>query len=217
MLQMRKDNGIFSSVGVQTLVLNELRSVPTSGQVLVLGQGDIGGAVLAALHREGFSKARTYGRADLPQLQLDAPTADAVVVCTGAPRAHLCLPQPVAGARPVVVDVGSPAQLLDAPGWRCIGLDELLTRRSLTADAPTLASLQLLADDGAVAIEESLDESGHHRVLEVLETEKKRFFQDDVTGLVAALPPKEARRVTAHLRGFTHRLLEATRRAARDS
>lgn len=216
-LQMRKDSGIFSSVGVQSLVLNELRAAPKTSQVLVLGQGDIGGAVLAALHREGFSRARTYGRADLPQLMIDAPAASALIVCTGAPRAHLRLPQPVAGSTPMVIDVGSPEQVLDAPGWQRIGLDELLARRSLSLDSHTMSSLQQLADEGAVALEACLDDSGQHRVLEVLELEKKRFFQDDVEGMVGSLPPKDARRITAHLRGFTHRLLSATRRAARDS
>lgn len=229
MLQLRKDTGLSSSVGVQSLVVNELRELPKERTVLVLGMGDIGSQVLAALRREGFANARGYGRADQPQFAENVMQASVVVVCTGAPSAHLTLP-PVnrategsppllvsANGCPMAIDLGSPAQIVSAPGWHHLDLDALLARRGLTLDSESANALQTLSSQGAVALEETLDDAQQHHVLEALETERKRFFEADIEPLLAQLPPKEARRITAQLRGFTHRLLEATRRAGRAS
>ncbi len=252
MLQLRRETGASASVGVQSLVLQELRSLSREAAVLVLGIGDIGGQVLAALRRDGFIGASGFGRADQERFTAEAKRATAVVVCSGAPKAHLQLPprgervlggDPLAvvglpndangdqgssfaslrtngvgsadDTAPIVIDLGSPAQVVSAPGWARIDLDTLLARRGLTLESDSMAALQLLADQGAEALEEALDDAAQHHVLEAIESERKRFFEDDIDALVATLPPKEARRITAQLRGFTHRLLEATRRAGR--
>ena len=212
-LQLRRETGVSSSVGVQSLVIGELTSMPREAPVLVLGLGDIGGQVLAALQREGFIHASGFGKADQARFSTEALRAAAVVVCSGAPKAHLHLPSRVRAG--VVIDLGSPAQVVSAPGWARIDLDALLTRRGLTLDNEAMTALQRLSDQGAGALEEALDDAAQHHVLEALESERKRFFEDDIEALVATLPPKEARRITAQLRGFTHRLLEATRRAGR--
>jgi glutamyl-tRNA reductase len=210
-LQLRKDTGASSSVGLQSLVVNELKPLSRSSRVLVLGLGDIGAQVLSALQKDGFTAAKGYRRNDQPQFDDDSLNAEAVVVCTGQPQAHLRL-QPRRG---VAIDLGCPAQILDAPLWERIDLDALLARRGLTLDNEVMTALQTLADQGAVALEEMFDDAAHHHVLEALESERKKFFEDDIETLVAQLPPKEARRITAQLRGFTHRLLAATRRAGR--
>lgn len=239
MLQLRRETDVTASVGVQSLVLQELRSLSREGAVLVLGCGDIGGQVLSALRRAGFAGASGFGRADYERFALEAKSATAVVVCTGAAKAHLMLPRRgelTAGletngahpgdasaggglgttpASPIVIDLGSPAQVVSAPGWSRIDLDALLTRRGLTLESDAMTALQLLAGQGAEALEEALDDATQHHVLEAIESERKRFFDDDIEALVSTLAPKDARRITAQLRGFTHRLLEATRRAGR--
>ncbi len=212
LLQVRKDAGHASSVGVQSLVVNECKSLPRDRPVPVFGIGDIGRQVLNALARDGLT-ANGFGRAHHAEFAHAAQHAHGAVICTGGHAAHVALPE--RADSPLAVDVGSPAQLLRAPGWRTIGLDELLSRRGLTLNNDDLAALQTLADDAAQALEESLDDTAQHHVLEALESERKKFFEDDIEALVAQLPPREARRITAQLRGFTHRLLEATRRAGR--
>lgn len=212
-LQARKETGIGSSVGIQSLVVGELGSTPKSAEVQLLGRGEIGRQVHSALTREGFERVTTFARAELPRFHERAARSAAVVVATGGPAPWLELPPRTDW--PLVIDVGAPAQVLAAEGWRALGLDALLTRRGLTLDAEALATLHTLADEGTEGLREALESAPGHHVLHALESEKRRFFEDDVGAMLAELPAKEARRVAETLRGFTHRLLEVTRRASR--
>lgn len=214
-LQARKETGIGSSVGVQSLVVAELSSVDKAAPVLLLGRGEIGRQVLAALGREGFTNVDTFARVDLPRFEAAAVRAPVVLVATGGPTTWLDLPPRTDW--PLVIDVGAPAQVRGASGWRSLGLDALLTRRGLCLDAESVATLHSLADEGSEGLREALESAHGHHVLEALESEKRRFFEDDVEAMLAELPAKEARRVAETLRGFTHRLLEVTRRASRAS
>ena len=118
MLQLRRETGAAASVGVQSLVLQELKRLSREAAVLVLGMGDIGGHVLAALRRDGFVGARGFGRADHERFAAEANSAAAVVVCSGAPRAHLRLPprdEPDRGRQhPLVANPENRAQGFDA-------------------------------------------------------------------------------------------------------
>lgn len=214
-LQARKETGVGSSVGVQSLVVGELKTVPKRADVLLLGRGEIGRQVLGALQRDGFEQVETFSRAELGAFHDRAVTAAVVVVATGGPAPWLEL-----AARtdwPLVIDVGAPGQVLAAQGWRSLSLDALLTRRGLTLEGEALSTLNSLADEGAEGLREALESASGHHVLQALESEKRRFFEDDVEAMLAELPAKEARRVAETLRGFTHRLLEVTRRASRVS
>ncbi len=214
-LQTRKAAGVGSSVGVQSLVLAELSQLSKQASVLVEGQGEIGRQVLAALQRDGFERARGFRRADSETFSSLARSCDAVVVCTGGPTAWLELPERTDA--PLVIDIGAPAQVRLAPGWRQRSLDEVLTRRGLLLTPEALEALEALSDEASDALREALEGTSAHHVLEALEVEKRKFFDGDVDEVLAALPSKEARRVSEALRGFTHRLLEVTRRAGRAS
>ncbi|MBM4784330.1 MAG: hypothetical protein GQE15_42225 [Archangiaceae bacterium] len=214
-LQARKETGVGSSVGVQSLVVGELRGVEKRAELLLLGRGEIGRQVSGALQREGFERVEQFSRAELARFHERAVSAPVVVVATGGPAPWLELPSRTDW--PLVIDVGAPEQVLGCEGWRSLTLDALLTRRGLTLDGGALATLNTLADEGAEALREALEAAPGHQVLQALESEKRRFFEDDVEAMLAELPAKEARRVAETLRGFTHRLLEVTRRASRVS
>jgi glutamyl-tRNA reductase len=214
-LQARKATGVGSSVGVQSLVVAELAGLPRHATVLVKGQGEIGRQVLASLHREGFGQARGFTRAEAERFFPLAQTAEAVVVCTGGPAPWLELP-PRSDA-PLAIDIGAPAQVKAAPGWTLHALDEVLTRRGLMLGADALRTLETLCDEASDALREAIEGASQHHVLEALESEKRKFFDGDVDQVLAELSPKEAKRVSEALRGFTHRLLEVTRRAGRVS
>jgi glutamyl-tRNA reductase len=215
LLQTRKETGVGSSVGVQSLVVNELSPLPRTAPVLLLGRGEIGRQVDAALQRGGFQNVSAFPRAELPTFFRRATEAAAVVVATGGPAAWLELPQRTDW--PFVVDVGAPPQVRHAEGWRWLSLDALLTRRGLLLDAESLATLDALSDEAAIALREALESAQGHHVLKAIQAEKEKFFEGDVDAVLAELSPKEARRVAEALRGFTHRLLEVTRRASRDA
>ena len=113
-------------IGVQTLVTRALlgNGVVPGDSVLVFGQGDIGRATARSLKRARFDASSVYRRPGLSAFLEDAKTARAVVVCSGAPEAWLSLPARRDG--PLLIDVGSPAQVKSAPGWSLFTLDRLL-------------------------------------------------------------------------------------------
>jgi glutamyl-tRNA reductase len=214
-LQARKATGVGSSVGVQSMAVAELRQGPKDALIVVKGTGEIGRAVLAALQRDGFSNARGFSRAEAVEFERHATVAAAAVVCTGGPSPWLRLPSRTDA--PLVLDLGSPNQVLDAPGWRSVALDQLLSRRGLLLGSEALATLESLADEAAEGLRAALEGAEHHHVLEAIEAEKRRFFDADVEQMLAQLPAKEARMISEAFKGFTHRLLEVTRRAGRAS
>jgi glutamyl-tRNA reductase len=213
MLQARKNTGVASSVGIQSLVKGELQGLSKHDEVLVFGLGDIGRSVLGSLKQDGFSKVEGCQRKELGSFITRATRAAAVVVCTGGPVPWVMMPERTDG--PLLIDVGAPAQVADAPGWKHLELDELLTRRGLTLDLEALDTLNAMVDSGTEALIEALTHADRHVVLEALETEKRKFFDEGAEAKLADLTPREAKRVTELLRGFTHRMLEVTRKGAR--
>lgn len=214
LLQARKETGVGSSVGVQSLVVGELAPLPKSAPVLVMGRGEIGRQVEGALQRAGFQCVDAFPRTELATFHKRAIESAAVVVATGGPAAWLELPH--RNDWPFVIDVGAPPQVKQAEGWRWLSLDALLTRRGLLLDAESLATLDALSDEAARGLREALESAQGHHVLRAIQAEKEKFFDGDVDAVLAELAPREARRVAEALRGFTHRLLEVTRRASRD-
>lgn len=215
LLQARKETGVASSVGVQSLVVTELDAVSRSAAVAILGRGEMGRQIEASLHRHGFAEARAFSRADWSAFDRLATTAPVVIVATGGPQTWLELP--ARSDAPLLIDVGAPLQVVSFEGWRLIGLDELLTRRGLLLDEASLSTLDTLANEGAESLREALDAASAGQLLQALDHEKRKFLEDDIEGVLSGLPKHEAQRVAEALRGFTHRVLEVTRRSTRVS
>ena len=109
--------------GVQALVVQLMPDVPRDVPIAVFGLGEIGRAMLRALADAGFTAVESFNRASMRAFEGAVQRAQVVIVASGASRAWLTLPQ---GHGRRAFDLGSPLQLIDAPGWQLTALDELL-------------------------------------------------------------------------------------------
>src|SRR5499427_5708538 len=113
--------------GVQALVMQRMLEArddfPRDQPIAVFGLGEIGRAMLRALADAGFTAVESFNRASMRAFEGAVQRAQVVIIASGAPRAWLTLP---AGEGRRAFDLGSPLQLVEAPGWQLTPLDELL-------------------------------------------------------------------------------------------
>src|SRR5499427_6498054 len=109
--------------GVQALVIQRIPDVPRDQPIAVCGLGEIGQAMLRSLADAGFTAVESFNRASMRAFENAVQRAQIVIVASGAPRAWLTLPD---GSGRRAFDLGSPLQLVEAPGWQLTPLDELL-------------------------------------------------------------------------------------------
>ena len=84
--------------------------------IAVFGLGEIGRAMLRALADAGFTAVESFNRASMRAFDGAVQRAHTVIVASGAPHAWLTLPR---GRRPrASFDLGSPLQIVAAPGWQ---------------------------------------------------------------------------------------------------
>jgi glutamyl-tRNA reductase len=196
------------SIGVQALAVRALlgHGLESKARVLVFGQGDIGRATSRALERSGFSGDNVFRRADLERFLKEAETADAVVVCSGAPDAWLELP--ARSDAPVVVDVGSPAQLISAKGWKVFSLDHLLDEgATLLPDALSSAVASACGKSAQELMRLLGAPSERGQALAAIDKARRSFLYETLPPLLEGLSPSQARAVVASVSEFTHQLI----------
>src|SRR3954467_10168295 len=101
--------------GVQALVAQRILDVPRDAPIAVFGLGEIGRAMLRALSDAGFTAVESFNRATMRAFEAALARAQVVIIASGAPQAWATLP---AGNGRRAFDLGSPLQLLAAPGWQ---------------------------------------------------------------------------------------------------
>ena len=111
--------------GVQALVVQRLADVPRDAPIAVFGLGEIGRAMLRALADAGFTAVESFNRASMRAFEgavQRARDGDRRL------RRAACLAHAARRRRThrQVFDLGSPLQLVAAPGWKLTALDELL-------------------------------------------------------------------------------------------
>jgi glutamyl-tRNA reductase len=195
--------------GVQALVVQRLPDVPRDAPVAVFGLGEIGRAMLRALADAGFTAVESFNRASMRAFEGAVQRAHTVIVASGASQAWLSLPE---GAGRRVFDLGSPLQILDAPGWRLTPLDELLDGHGAVLPESEYAALDAECAAGAERICQALLAPPPSDTLAAMTAMRTEFMQNKLPGLLEGLPPQRARKVTSEVNAMLHQFIAAARR-----
>lgn len=185
--------------GVQNLAATRLVEDGATGEIPVLGTGEIGRAVGRAV-----PGSRCYARRDLGIFLDAARRAPAVVVCTGGP--HPWLDLPAREDAPLAIDLGSPTQIATAPGWRVEGLDALLTGQVALPEADQARLIELVerACDAVIA---DLLAPPPTAALAALDAERRAFLAEELPALASGLSPEAAAALRDGVNRLGHRLI----------
>ena len=193
--------------GVHSLAEGRLRTFGARGEIPVLGTGEIGRAV-----ERSVTRARPYARRDLADFLTAARQAEAVILCTGGPHPWVALP--ARQDRPLVVDLGSPAQLTLAPGWLVEGLDELLEGTVALPDADH-THLVGLVDAGCAEVADAISAPPPSDALRVLDEVRRAFVEDELPAIATGLAPDAADALRAGVNQLGHRLIQGAAHSLR--
>jgi glutamyl-tRNA reductase len=191
--------------GVQTLVVNKLKELNfTDGHVLVWGKGQIGTAVCAALQAAQLSHS-SYRRKDVAAFEAALPSAQAVVVCTGAPAPYLELPK-VFDAK-LCIDLGSPEQVLSAPGWTKIKLDDLLASPLLNLCNTDRKLLEDIAQQTLEVLRAQFTKEARSSTLANISSLKADFMLNELPPLLEGLPQQRSLAIRRAIARLTHDII----------
>jgi len=195
--------------GVQQLVLDRIPDVPRDAPVAVFGLGEIGRAMLRALADAGFTAVESFNRATMRAFEASVDRAQIVIVASGAPQAWLALPP---GGGRQLFDLGSPLQVVSAPGWRITGLDELLDGQGAILPEAEYAALDAECAAGVEKICQTLLAPPPSDTLAAMTAIRTEFMQTKLPTLLEGLPPQRARKLTAEVNAMLHEFISAARR-----
>ena len=195
--------------GVQALVVQRMPDVPRDAPVAVFGLGEIGRATLRALADAGFTAVESFNRASMRAFEGAVQRAHTVIVASGAPHAWLKLPE---GAGRRVFDLGSPLQIVAAPGWQLTTLDELLEGHGAVLPESEYAALDAECSSTAEKICQTLLAPPPSDTLAAMTAMRTEFMQNKLPGLLEGLPPQRARKVTSEVNAMLHQFISAARR-----
>jgi hypothetical protein len=195
--------------GVQALVLQRMVDVPRDAPIAVFGLGEIGRAMLRALADAGFTAVESFNRASMRAFDGAVLRAHTVIVASGAPHAWLTLP---AGGGRVVFDLGSPLQLVAAPGWQLTVLDELLDGNGAVLPEDQYAALDAECASSAEKVCQTLLAPPPSDTLATMTAMRSEFMQNKLPGLLEGLPPQRARKLTSEMNAVLHEFICAARR-----
>jgi glutamyl-tRNA reductase len=195
--------------GVQALVVDLMPAVPRDAPIAVFGLGEIGRAMLRALADAGFTAVESFNRASMRAFEAAVQRAQVVIVASGASRAWLTLP-PGQGRR--AFDLGSPMQIVDAPGWQLTTLDELLDAHGAVLPEEQYAALDAECAASAERICQTLLAPPPGDTLAAMTAMRTEFIQNKLPGLLEGLPPQRARKLTSEVNAVLHQFISAARR-----
>jgi glutamyl-tRNA reductase len=195
--------------GVQALVVQRMPDLPRDAPVAVFGFGEIGRATLRALADAGFTAVESFNRASMRAFEGAVQRAQTVIVASGAPHAWLTLPE---GSGRRVFDLGSPLQIVAAPGWQLTTLDELLEGHGAVLPESEYAALDAECAATAEKICQTLLAPPPSDTLAAMTAMRTDFMQNKLPGLLEGLPPQRARKVTSEVNAMLHQFISAARR-----
>ncbi len=195
--------------GVQSLVMHRMPDVPRDAPIAVFGLGEIGRAMLRSLAESGFTAVESFNRASMRAFESAVQRAHTVIVASGAPHAWLTLPE---GSGRSVFDLGSPLQVVAAPGWHLTPLDELLEGHGAVLPEAEYAALDAECAATTEKICQALLAPPPSDTLAAMTAMRTDFLQNKLPGLLEGLPPQRARKVTAEVNAVLHQFISAARR-----
>jgi hypothetical protein len=195
--------------GVQTLVIHRMDDVPRDAPIAVFGLGEIGRAMLRALADSGFTAVESFNRATMRAFEVALTRAKVVIVASGAPHAWATLPE---GNGRRAFDLGSPLQLVAAPGWHLTVLDELLDGHGAVLPESEYAALDTECSASAERICQTLLAPPPSDTLAAMTAIRTEFMQNKLPGLLEGLPPQRARKLTSEVNAMLHEFISAARR-----
>ncbi len=195
--------------GVQALVTQQILELPRDAPIAVFGLGEIGRAMLRSLADAGFTAVESFNRASMRAFESAVQRAQLVIVASGAPHAWLMLPD---GRGRQVYDLGSPLQIVAAPGWKLTALDELLDGHGAVLPESEYAALDAECVAGAEKICQTLLAPPPSDTLAAMTAMRTEFMQNKLPGLLEGLPPQRVRKVTAEVNAMLHQFISAARR-----
>ncbi len=194
--------------GVQALVVQRLDAVPRGAPIAVFGLGEIGRAMLRALADAGFTAVESFNRASMRAFEGAVQRAHTVIVCSGAPQAWLTLPP---GNDRQVFDLGSPLQVVAAPGWHLTALDELLDAHGAVLPEEQYAALDAECAASAERVCQALLAPPPRDTLAAMTAMRTEFMQNKLPGLLEGLPPQRARKLTSEVNAMLHEFIRAAK------
>ena len=198
--------------GVQALVVQRLTTVPRDAPIAVFGLGEIGQAMLRALADAGFTAVESFNRASMRAFEGAVQRVGTLIVASGAPHAWLTLPP--AGGDKQVFDLGSPLQIVAAPGWRLTPLDELLDGNGAVLPEAEYGALETECAGGAEKVCQTLLAPPPSDTLAAMTAMRTEFMQNKLPALLEGMPPQRARKVTSEVNAMLHQFISAARRDA---
>jgi glutamyl-tRNA reductase len=195
--------------GVQQLVIDRIPDVSRDAPIAVFGLGEIGRAMLRALADAGFTAVESFNRASIRAFDSAVSRAQVVIVASGAPHAWLTLP-PGEGRK--VFDLGSPLQIVAAPGWHMTELDELLDGHGAVLPDAEYGALEAECATSAERICQTLLAPPPSDTLAAMTAIRTEFMQNKLPGLLEGLPPQRARKLTSEVNAMLHEFISAARR-----
>ena len=195
--------------GVQALVVQRMTDVPRDAPIAVFGLGEIGRAMLRALADAGFTAVESFNRASMRAFESALSRAQVVIVASGAPHAWATLPE---GNGRLAFDLGSPLQLVAAPGWRLTELDELLDGHGAVLPESEYAALDTECAAATERICQALLAPPPSDRLAAMTAIRTEFMQNKLPGLLEGLPPQRARKVASEVNAMLHEFISAARR-----
>jgi hypothetical protein len=195
--------------GVQALVVQRMPEVSRDVPIAVFGLGEIGQAMLRALADAGFTAVESFNRASMRAFEGAVLRAQVVIIASGASRAWLTLPE---GGGRRAFDLGSPLQVLAAPGWQLTALDELLDAHGAVLPEDQYAALDAECASSAERICQTLLAPPPSDTLAAMTAMRTEFIQNKLPGLLEGLPPQRARKLTSEVNAVLHQFISAARR-----
>jgi glutamyl-tRNA reductase len=195
--------------GVQQLVMDRIHDVPRDAPIAVFGLGEIGRAMLRALADAGFTAVESFNRASMRAFDAALPRAHLVIMASGAPHAWATLPE---GGGRRAFDIGSPLQIVDAPGWNLTTLDELLDGQGAILPETEYSALDAECSAGAEKICQTLLAPPPSDTLAAMTAMRAEFMQNKLPGLLEGLPPQRARKLTSEVNAMLHEFIRTARR-----